>query len=83
MDALNAMFGFIFTQPIYKTLQQMRVVHITALLVTYQWTEELLLKIPPLSSNPDAITLGVYFANFATLVSIFWKSINDMRKPHD
>lgn len=77
------MFGFIFTQPIYTTLQQMRVVHITALIVTYFWTEELLNKIPPLASNADAIMLGIYFANFTALVSVWWTAIKDMRTPHE
>ena len=75
------MFGFIFNQPIYVTLQQLKVVYIAALLVTFHWIDELLDKIPILHENADVILVGVYFANFAALVGVFWKAINDIRKP--
>ncbi len=83
MNKLKLMFGFIFTQPIYKTLQQMRVIHITALFVIYNWTDELLNKIPPLADDASAIMLGIYFTNFITLAGLFWTAIKDMRKPHE
>ena len=77
------MFGFIVTQPIQKTLIQMRVINILALCVTYHWAEELLNKIPHLTADADAVIVGVYLANFATLIAVFWKAINDINKPID
>jgi len=77
------MFGFIVSQPIHKTLAQMKVIYIMALWVTFNWTEALLNKIPALEQGADAVIVGVYFANFAALIGIFWKAINEIRKPND
>lgn len=76
------MFGFIVSQPIHETLKQMRFIHVAALYVTYNWTDALLDKIPALEQGADAVIVGVYFANFAALITVFWKAINDIRKPH-
>ena len=83
MNIIKNMFGFIVNQPIHKTLQDMKVIYIMALVVTFNWTDALLDKIPPLGADADAVIVGVYFANFAALISIFWKAINDIRKPHN
>ena len=83
MKWISNMFGFIVTQPIEKTLVQMRVINIMALGVTYHWAEELLNKIPHLTADSDTVIVGVYLANFATLIAVFWKAINDINKPID
>lgn len=61
----------------------MRVIHISALYITAQWAETLMLKIPPLQSSTDAVIVGVYFANFMALVTVWWTAIKDMRTPHE
>lgn len=80
---IKNMFGFIVTEPIYVSLQRMRVIHILALYVTSQWADELMTKIPPLEPNAYAIMVGVYLTNFIALVSVWWTAIQDMRKPHE
>ena len=78
------MFGFIFSQPIYKSLMQMRVIYIAALVVTYLWADELMVEILELSSENASVELvAVYFTNFLALVAMFWKAIGEIRKPLD
>ena len=81
--SIKKMFGFMVTEPIYVSLQRMRVIHIAALYVTAAWAESLMLKIPPLSADSDVIMVGVYFTNFLALVSVWWTAIKDMRTPHE
>jgi len=83
MRIIKNMFGFIVTEPIYVSLQRMRVIHISALYVTATWAESLMLKIPPLAHNADVVLVGIYFTNFAALVSVWWTAIRDMRIPHE
>lgn len=82
-NTLYKMFGFIITEPIYVSLQRMRAIHIIALYVTAQWAETLMNKIPALTGSADAIIVGVYFANFMALVTVWWTAIKDMRTPHE
>ena len=80
---LKNMFGFIVTEPIYVSLSHMRAIHIAALYITADWTERLMLKIPPLAPNADAVMIGVYFTNFLALVTIYWKAIHDAHSSND
>jgi hypothetical protein len=79
------MFGFIFTQPIHKTLQLMRVIHIAALYVTYQWADTIISELISIVVTPDnqITVITLYIGLYGTLLATFWKSINDMRKPHE
>ena len=78
---LFTMFGFIWTQPIYRTLHALCVVQILAMWVTYVWADNLMQRILQLSAEESTATMmGIYFTNFATLVAIFWKAANELRK---
>ena len=79
--AMINVFGFLWTQPVHQTLVNMRVVQITALYITYIWADALMTRILELSPDEANLTLlGIYFSNFATLVAVFWKAVNDIRK---
>ena len=85
MKILNNIFGFMFTQPLHKTLQQMRVIHVSALYVTYHWANTVINKLIEVSVTPDnqVTVITLYIGLYGTLLATFWKSINDMRTPHE
>lgn len=80
-NKLFLMFGFIWTQPIYKTLHELCIVQVLAMWVTFVWADNLMQRILQLSAEESTATMmGIYFTNFATLVAIFWKAANELRK---
>lgn len=79
-NTLNNLFGFMLVDPIHVTLKKMHTVQILALLVTYNWADALMVKILLLSGDDvDPTLLGIYFTNFAVLVTVFWKAVNEIR----
>lgn len=81
LSNLENVFGFMWTEPIDKTLMRMRVVHIITLLVLYSWLDVLMGKVLSLTAQEASVELvALYLTNFVTLVTLFMKSVSEIRK---
>lgn len=78
----SKVFGFIFVQPIHKTLRQMRVATIVLLGVSIH----MMYKIIGIFERSDAISDNQSIAALAvlagTLMTTIWKGIQNLADPH-
>ncbi len=84
MKTLTTMLGFMWSQPIHKTLIQMRVIHLMTLVALYLWLDTLMDKTLALTAQDASVELvALYLTNFVTLVTVFMKSVTELRKDYD
>lgn len=81
-DVLNNMLGFMFTQPIYKTLRQMRLLQVFLLGVSVDIMYRLvdMLETAGSLSPAEAMTAGGVL--MAALFATVWKAVSDLNKPY-
>lgn len=81
-DVMNNMFGFIITQPIYKTLRQMRVIQVTLLSVSIHIMYRLVDILEKAGTLSPAEALGAGGVLLGTLFATVWKAVSDLNKPY-
>lgn len=82
MEKLDAMFGFIFKQPIHKTLRQMRVATIFLLLVSIDIMYRLVQILEKSGQMSTEQTVGAVGALAAGVFATIWAGIKNLSEPH-
>lgn len=78
----DKMFGFIFKQPIHKTLRQMRVATILLLIVSCDIMYRLLSILEKSSDLSSGETLAAVGTLTAAVFATIWKGISNLSEPH-
>lgn len=82
MERLNTMFGFIFNQPIHKTLRQMRVATIVLLYVSIDIMYRLVVILETAGQMSTEQTIGAVGALAAGVFATIWAGIKNLSEPH-
>ena len=82
MKPLSDMFGFIFTQPIHKTLRQMRVATVVLLGWSAYIMERLVAILEAGEGVSDAQFYGAVGVLAAAVFATIWKGIQNLSEPH-
>ena len=82
MKNLNDMFGFIFTQPIHKTLRQMRLATISLLMFSCYLMDRLVTILEKSNTLSDGQTAAAVATLTAALSAAVWKGISNLAEPH-
>lgn len=70
---------FMWQQPIYKTLQQMKVVSVIAITFTGYLMWDMWVWFKALETLPDGWSIA-FFGYATTLVGAFWKAVNHLQQ---
>lgn len=81
-DAIYNMFGFIITQPIHKTLRQMRFATIFLLLVCVDIMYRLIHILEASNSLSPAETIAAVSALAIAMLGAMWKGISNLSEKH-
>ena len=80
---LKSIFGRYLNQPFHQTLIDFRIIYVAAIYVTGWWCNKLINKALELERDTVGLELaGLYLVNFMALVPMFWKAIQELRKPY-
>lgn len=82
MENITVMFGFIWTQPIHKTLRQMRIATITLLGVSVHMMYRLIDIIEQGSTLSPEQTVGAVGVLAAAVFATIWRGISNLSEPH-
>lgn len=82
MESIKLMFGFIWTQPIHKTLRQMRIATITLLCVSVHMMYKLIAILEQGSVISVEQTVGAVGVLAAAVFATIWKGISNLSEPH-
>lgn len=78
----NPVFGFIWTQPIHKTLRQMRLATIIMLAVSIDIMYRLVAILEKGGTLSPEQTVGAVGVLAGGMFAIIWKGINNLSEPH-
>lgn len=81
METLNKMFGFIFRQPIHKTLRQMRIATICLLLVSMDIMYRLVRILEHAGQMSTEQTIGAVGALAAGVFATIWTGVKNLSEP--
>lgn len=81
-DAVYNMLGFAFTQPIHKTLRQMRFVTIAILLVSVDIMYRLVGILERANELSPEQTVAAVGALAAAVIAAIWKGIDNLSNRH-
>lgn len=81
-DAINNMFSFIWTQPVYKTLRQMRFVTLGMLGVSVDIMYRLVAILEEANALSPEASLSAVGVLVAAIFATVWKSVGDLSKPY-
>lgn len=76
------MFGFMWTQPIYKTLRQMRLIPVIMLCVSVDIMYRLVKLLEEANELSPEASLAAVGALVAAIFATIWKSIGDLNHPY-
>lgn len=79
---INNMFSFIWTQPIYKTLRQMKIAPMILLGVSVDIMYRLLAILESANALSPAESMAAVGALMAAIFGVVWKSIHDLSIPY-
>lgn len=82
MENLEKMFGFIFKQPIHKTLRQMRVATIILLYCSIDIMYRLIKILEHSNQLSTEQTVGAVGVLAAAVFATVWKGIQNLADPH-
>lgn len=81
-EASNAMFSFIWTQPIHKTLRQMRVATIILLVISV----DIMYRLVAILENASALSKTEVYASVGVLAAAvfatLWRGISNLAESH-
>lgn len=81
-DVMNNMFSFIWTQPIYKTLRQMRLIPVIMLVISTDIMYRLVGLLEEANGLSPEASLAAVGALIAAIFATIWKSIGDLNHPY-
>lgn len=79
---MEKMFGFIFQQPIHKTLRQMRVATILLLVASVDIMYRLVVILEKGGELSPAQTMGAVATLAAAVFAAIWKGISNLAEVH-
>ena len=79
---MNKMFGFIFEQPIHKTLRQMRVATILILFVSLDIMYRLVSILEAGGELSPSQTMGAVATLGGAVFAAIWRGISNLSEPH-
>ena len=82
METLGLMFGFVFKQPIHKTLRQMRVATIFMLACSLDILYRLVAILELGGQISPEQTVGAVGVLAAAMFAIIWKGISNLSEAH-
>ena len=82
IEKLNLMFGFILTQPIHKTLRQMRIATICLLIVSIDLMYHLVHILERGNELSPSQATGAVAALATAIFATIWKGISNLAEPH-
>ena len=78
----NKVFGFLFTQPLHKSLRQMRLATIVLLLVSCDIMYRLIAILETGTSLSPGQTTAAVATLAAAVFAAIWKGISNLAEPH-
>lgn len=81
-DVVNNMFSFIWTQPIYKTLRQMKLATMILLVVSIDIMYRLINFLEHANALSPAESVAAVGVLMAAIFATVWKSVADLSKPY-
>lgn len=78
----DKMFGFVFQQPIHKTLRQMRIATILLLVVSVDIMYRLVAILEKGGELSPAQTMGAVATLAAAVFAAIWKGISNLAEAH-
>lgn len=79
---LDKMFGFIFKQPIHKSLRQMRIATIIILMISIDIMYRLVSILERGTELSPAQAMSVVGALATAVFAAIWKGISNLSEPH-
>ena len=81
-DVVNNVVGFVWTQPLHKTLRQMRIATVCLLLVSVDIMYRLVTILEQAGTLSPEQTVGAVGVLAGSVFAIIWKGISNLSEPH-